>query len=114
MVTTTSVAIPSTVDNMAMAPHSNSKALDRNRPGATGSLVREYVMPGEMRIIGERRNIEDLWKDDQWNSIRVRMEGDAPHMTVWRVLPATHGTVAGGRVRRIPATSVRCREPGGG
>ena len=26
---------------------------------------------------------EKLWKKDQWNSLRARIEGDVPHITVW-------------------------------
>ena len=24
-----------------------------------------------------------VWKDDQWNSMRVRMVGERPHVTLW-------------------------------
>lgn len=26
---------------------------------------------------------EKLWKKDDWNSLRARIEGDVPHITVW-------------------------------
>ena len=53
------------------------------RPGRTGALISEYVPIGERTNIGQERNIDDLWKDGEWNSIRIRFEGDAPHITVW-------------------------------
>lgn len=27
--------------------------------------------------------ISEVWKTDSWNSFRVRMQGDAPHITLW-------------------------------
>jgi hypothetical protein len=29
------------------------------------------------------RDWEKYWKKGEWNSIRARIEGDAPHITVW-------------------------------
>jgi hypothetical protein len=28
-------------------------------------------------------DIAKVWKTDDWNSFRVRMEGDSPHITLW-------------------------------
>ncbi len=53
--------------------------LDQTR--GTGALIGEG-----MRVsVGARPTeaVDKLWKIDDWNSIRVRMEGDAPHITEW-------------------------------
>lgn len=52
--------------------------LDQAR--GTGGLLGEG-----MRVsVGARpTDIDKVWKNDEWNSIRVRMEGDAPHITEW-------------------------------
>ena len=53
--------------------------LDQTR--GTGSLLGEG-----MRVsVGARPTelVDQIWKIDDWNSIRIRMEGDAPHITEW-------------------------------
>lgn len=32
---------------------------------------------------GARGDWEKAWKKDEWNSLRARIEGAAPHITVW-------------------------------
>lgn len=53
------------------------------RPGNTGALLGEQMRLSPPQYIGDRVDINTLWKDGEWNSIRVRMEGEAPHMTTW-------------------------------
>ncbi len=53
--------------------------LDQMR--GTGALLGEG-----MRVsVGARptEEVNKVWKVDDWNSIRIRMEGDAPHITEW-------------------------------
>ena len=33
--------------------------------------------------IGPRADINTVWKDGQWNSMRVLIAGAAPHITLW-------------------------------
>jgi hypothetical protein len=53
------------------------------RPGNTGALLGEQMRVTNPQYIGERKDINMLWKDGEWNSMRVRMVGEAPHMTLW-------------------------------
>jgi hypothetical protein len=53
--------------------------LDQTR--GTGALLGE----GMTVTVGARptEEVNKVWKLDDWNSIRIRMEGDAPHITEW-------------------------------
>lgn len=53
------------------------------RPGNTGALLGEQIRMSPPQDIGPRGDINTLWKDGEWNSIRVRMTGEAPHITLW-------------------------------
>ena len=53
------------------------------RPGNTGALLGEQMRLSAPQYIGERKDINALWKDGQWNSVRVRLTGEAPHITLW-------------------------------
>jgi hypothetical protein len=53
------------------------------RPGNTGALLGEQIRMSTPQYIGDRVDINTLWKDGEWNSIRVRMVGEAPHLTLW-------------------------------
>jgi hypothetical protein len=53
------------------------------RPGNTGALLGEQMRMSQPEYIGPRVDINTLWKDGEWNSIRVRMEGEKPHLTLW-------------------------------
>ena len=48
--------------------------------GNTGSLISEGMPLSKPAPTAEPAK---LWKQDDWNSFRVRVEGDAPHMTLW-------------------------------
>ncbi|GAA4452801.1 hypothetical protein GCM10023189_16770 [Nibrella saemangeumensis] len=49
-------------------------------PGGLGNLL------GEMLPISQgaqATNIDKVWKAGDWNSFRIRMEGEVPHLTLW-------------------------------
>lgn len=53
-------------------------------PGnSTGNLIGERMRVSAPQYIGERVPIATVWKTGDWNSFRVRMVGEAPHVTVW-------------------------------
>ncbi len=60
--------------------------------GVTGMLIPENIGFGAPTFTGAEpnfmdfskpREIDRLWKNGEWNSIRVRITDDAPHVTVW-------------------------------
>jgi hypothetical protein len=53
------------------------------RPGNTGALLGEQMRLSPPQYVGERTDINSVWKDGEWNSMRIRMVGEAPHMTLW-------------------------------
>jgi len=53
------------------------------RPGNTGALLGEQMRLSKPEYIGERVDVNTVWRDGEWNSIRVRMTGEAPHLTLW-------------------------------
>lgn len=53
------------------------------RPGNTGALLGEQMRITAPEYIGPRTDINTVWKDGEWNSMRIRMEGEAPHITLW-------------------------------
>lgn len=57
--------------------------LELVRPGNTGALLGEQLRITSPEYIGERTDINTVWKDGEWNAMRVRMVGEAPHMTLW-------------------------------
>ena len=57
--------------------------LELVRPGNTGALLGEQMRVTSPEYIGERTDINTVWKDGEWNSMRIRMVGEAPHMTLW-------------------------------
>lgn len=53
-------------------------------PGnSTGRLLGEQMRLTPPEYIGERKDVTTVWKDGAWNSMRIRMVGEAPHMTLW-------------------------------
>ena len=53
-------------------------------PGdSTGNLIGERMRVSQPQYIGEKVPISTVWKDNDWNSFRVRMVGEAPRVTVW-------------------------------
>ena len=53
------------------------------RPGNTGALLGEQMRLSTPSYLGDRTDINTVWKDGEWNSMRVRMTGDVPHITLW-------------------------------
>jgi hypothetical protein len=53
------------------------------RPGNTGALLGEQMKLSAPTYIGPRADINSVWKDGEWNSMRIRMIGEAPHITLW-------------------------------
>jgi hypothetical protein len=48
--------------------------------GATGQLIGENLRLSQGIPAPD---LTTIWKTDEFNSIQVRMEGDAPHVTIW-------------------------------
>ncbi len=53
--------------------------IDENS-GGTGNLLGER-MPVSKSAVAEQR--AKVWKANDWNSFRIRMTGDTPHITLW-------------------------------
>ncbi len=53
-------------------------------PGeSTGNLFGERMRFSQPQYIGEKIPVSRVWKTGDWNSLRIRMVGEAPHVTVW-------------------------------
>lgn len=50
---------------------------------ANGELLTESLARVPARTIVRGTPIAQVWKQGEWNSFRVRVEGDAPHYTLW-------------------------------
>jgi hypothetical protein len=67
--------------------------LRSNEKGQAYQVMLDYLPGGNVGgIYGERltgvkgvlaKGWEKVWRKGEWNSIRARMEGDTPHITVW-------------------------------
>jgi len=53
--------------------------LDENA-GSTGSLLGERMPVSKSATADERKKV---WKENDWNTFRIRMTGDTPHVTLW-------------------------------
>ena len=49
-------------------------------PGATGEFIGERIQLSKGAKATDR---EKVWKANDWNSFRIRMVGDTPHVTLW-------------------------------
>lgn len=49
-------------------------------PGGTGDLVGERI---PVSVPAEAKDREKIWKAGDWNSFRIRMTGEIPHITLW-------------------------------
>lgn len=49
-------------------------------PGGTGALLGEMLRVSKG---AEATNKANVWKSNDWNSFRIRMTGDTPHITLW-------------------------------
>ena len=53
-------------------------------PGdATGDLIGEGIRFSQPKYIGEKKPVMSVWKTGEWNSMLIRMVGEAPHVTTW-------------------------------
>jgi 3-keto-disaccharide hydrolase len=52
-------------------------------PGNAGALIGERMRVSQPQYIGDRVDIATVWKEGDWNAFRIRMVGEAPHVTVW-------------------------------
>jgi len=50
---------------------------------STGNLFGERMRFSQPQYIGEKIPVSRVWKTGEWNSLRIRMVGEAPHVTVW-------------------------------
>jgi len=66
--------------------------LRSSEKGEAYQVMLDYLPKGNMGGIygerlegvkGTRGDWEKAWKKDEWNSLRARIEGAAPHITVW-------------------------------
>lgn len=53
------------------------------RPGNTGAWLGEGLRLNSPRYIGPVADIEKVWRDGEWNSMRIRMTGREPHVILW-------------------------------
>jgi hypothetical protein len=49
-------------------------------PGNTGDLLGERINPG---IGAKAADYQKVWRAGDWNSFRIKMEGDIPHLILW-------------------------------
>lgn len=49
-------------------------------PGGLGDLLGERMNVSKG---AQAKNITQVWKPGDWNSFRIRMEGEIPHITLW-------------------------------
>ena len=70
----------------------NSGLFLRSTEGGSAYQIELAQGPGNVGLIGEgmpvskgakAADIMSVWKSDDWNTMRVRMTGDAPHLTLW-------------------------------
>jgi len=53
-------------------------------PGdTTANLIGEGIRFSQPKYIGEKKPVMPVWKTGEWNSMRIRMVGEAPHVTTW-------------------------------
>ncbi len=58
--------------------------IELQTPGnSTGRLLGEQLKLTPPQYIGPRRDVASVWKDGEWNSMRIRMVGEVPHITLW-------------------------------
>ena len=49
-------------------------------PGGTGDLLGERI---PVSVGGQANKRKQVWKANDWNSFRIRMIGEVPHLTLW-------------------------------
>ena len=54
--------------------------IELSEPGGTGALMGEMLRVSKGAQATDRAKV---WKPNDWNSFRIRMTGDTPHITLW-------------------------------
>ncbi|HVX49243.1 MAG TPA: DUF1080 domain-containing protein [Chitinophagaceae bacterium] len=54
--------------------------IELSEPGGTGALLGERINVSKSPDFSA---IKKVWKPNDWNSFRVRITGDTPHVTLW-------------------------------
>ena len=54
--------------------------IELNPGSGTGNLIGENQ---RVSLPAQATDLPKIWKDDDFNSFRLRVEGDAPHLTLW-------------------------------
>lgn len=57
--------------------------LELVRPGNTGAFLGERIFVSKPEYLGEQVDVNTIWKDGEWNAMRVRIVGEKPHVTLW-------------------------------
>ena len=54
--------------------------IELSEPGNTGALYGERLSPSKVMLAKE---LNKVWKVNDWNSFHIKMVGDTPHVTLW-------------------------------
>ena len=54
--------------------------IELSEPGNTGALYGERLSPSKVMLAKE---LNKVWKANDWNSFHIKMIGDTPHVTLW-------------------------------
>jgi hypothetical protein len=54
--------------------------IELSMPGNTGALYGERISPGKVMYAKE---LDKVWKVNDWNEFHIKMLGDTPHVTLW-------------------------------
>jgi len=54
--------------------------IELSEPGNTGALYGERLSPSKVMLAKE---LNKVWKANDWNSFHIKMVGDTPHVTLW-------------------------------
>lgn len=50
------------------------------KPGNTGALYGERLSPSKVMLA---KDLDKVWKANDWNLFHIKMEGEIPHLTLW-------------------------------
>ena len=54
--------------------------IELSKPGNTGALYGERISPSKVMYAKE---LDKVWKENDWNEFHIKMVGDTPHVTLW-------------------------------
>jgi hypothetical protein len=54
--------------------------IELSMPGNTGALYGERISPSKVMYA---RELDKVWKVNDWNEFHIKMVGDTPHITLW-------------------------------